>query len=249
MAGPAAAADDDGVSSRTSDAGAPRPSTVLVFSRTTGFRHESIPAGIEAVRRLGREDGFAVDATEDPAAFTTENLSRYDVVAWLSTSGDVLDDTQRAAFEGYVRGGGGYVGVHGAADTEYDWPWYGGLVGAYFREHPDPQPAMVRVEDPKHPSTAHLGVTWTRFDEWYDYRTNPRATARIPGITVLLSVDESTYTGAGMGEDHPIAWCQLYEGGRAFYTGLGHTTESFAEPAFLAHLVGGIRWAAGPDHG
>jgi cytochrome c len=248
VAGPAAAADDGGVSSLPSDAGAPRPST-LVFSRTTGFRHESIPAGIEAVRRLGQDNGFAVDATEDPAAFTRENLSRYDVVAWLSTSGTVLDDTQRAAFEGYVRGGGGYVGVHGAADTEYDWPWYGGLVGAYFLEHPDPQPATVRVEDPKHPSTAHLGRTWPRFDEWYDYRSNPRGNSRTSEVSVLLTVDESTYTGGGMGQDHPIAWCRLYEGGRAFYTGLGHTAESFAEPAFLAHLLGGLRWAAGQDHG
>jgi type 1 glutamine amidotransferase len=220
-----------------------RPLTVLVFSRTTGFRHESIPAGIEAVRRLGQENGFPVDATEDPAAFTSENLARYDVVVWLSTSGDVLDDNQRAAFEGYVRGGGSYVGVHGAADTEYDWPWYGGLVGAYFREHPEPQAALVRVENRGHPSTVHLTSTWARFDEWYDYRTNPRSHSQTSRMTVLLTVDESTYQGGGMGQDHPIAWCHVHEGGRAFYTGLGHTVESFEEPAFLSHLLGGIKWA------
>jgi len=214
-----------------------------VFSRTTGFRHESIPMGIDAVRRLGQENGFAVDATEDPAAFTSENLSRYDVVVWLSTSGDVLDDDQRAAFEGYVRGGGSYVGVHGAADTEYDWPWYGGLVGAYFRNHPEPQAAVVRVENREHPSTVHLASTWTRFDEWYDYRTSPRSRSQASPVMVLLTVDESTYEGGGMGEDHPIAWCHVHEGGRAFYTGLGHTAESFEEPAFLSHLLGGIQWA------
>ena len=121
-----------------------------------------------------------------------------------------------------------------------------GLVGARFREHPDPQTAVVRAEDRTHPATEHLGATWTRFDEWYDYRTNPRS-----DVHVLATVDESTYEGGGMGPDHPIAWCHSYGGGRAFYTGMGHTAESYAEPEFRAHLLGGLRWAASPtraDH-
>ena len=184
-------------------------------------------------------NGFTVTATEDGSAFTKENLARYRVVIWLSTSGDVLDDDQRAAFEAYICEGGGYVGVHGASDTEYDWAWYGGLVGAYFRSHPEPQPATLTVRDPQHPSTAHLPPAWRRVDEWYDFRSVPG-----PDVTVLLTLDEGTYRGGGMGAYHPIAWCHEYEGGRAFYTGCGHTAESFDEPAFRQHLLGAIRWAA-----
>ena len=212
---------------------------VLLFSRTTGYRHESIPAGVDALRQLGDAHRFTVAATEDGSAFTKENLARFRVVIWLSTSGDVLDDDQRAAFEAYISEGGGYVGVHGASDTEYDWAWYGGLVGAYFRSHPEPQPATIRVRDPQHLSTAHLDPAWRRFDEWYDFRSLPG-----PDVTVLLTLDEGTYQGGGMGAYHPIAWCHEYEGGRGFYTGCGHTAESFSEPAFRRHLLGAIRWAA-----
>jgi type 1 glutamine amidotransferase len=213
---------------------------VLVFSRTTGFRHDSIPDGIAAIRGLGRDDGFTVDATEDAGAFARDDLHRYQAVVWLSTSGHVLDGPGRAAFERYVRGGGGYVGIHGAADTEYGWPWYGGLVGAYFRSHPSIQAATIRVEDRTHPSTTHLAGSWSRRDEWYDYRSNPR-----DSVHVLASLDESSYSGGSMGGDHPIAWYHTYDGGRAWYTGGGHTHESYAEPAFRAHLLGGIRYAAG----
>jgi cytochrome c len=216
-----------------------RPFAVLVFSRTTGYRHSSIRAGIDALRLLGRAHRFAVTATEDASAFTRENLARYRAVIWLSTSGNVLNDDQRSAFEAYISGGGGYVGIHGAADTEYDWTWYGGLVGAYFRSHPAPPPATLTVRDREHPSTAHLHAAWTRFDEWYDFRSPPG-----PDVAVLLTLDEETYRGGGMGAYHPIAWCQEYKGGRAFYTACGHTAESFDEPAFRQHLLGAIRWAA-----
>ncbi|MEV1008706.1 ThuA domain-containing protein [Streptomyces sp. NPDC049881] len=216
------------------------PTDVLVFSRTTGFRHSSIEAGVAAIEQLGDENGFAVTATEDPAAFTTANLARYQAVVWLSTTGDVLDSAQQAAFEAYIADGGGYVGVHAAADTEYDWPWYGGLVGAYFASHPATQEATVHVEDRANASTQHLPERWTRTDEWYDYRTNPRA-----DVKVLASLDESTYDGGAMGEDHPITWCHDYAGGRAWYTGLGHTEESYADPAFTTMLLGGIRIASG----
>ncbi|WP_432062567.1 ThuA domain-containing protein [Streptomyces sp. S1] len=213
---------------------------VLVFSKTAGFRHSSIDDGIEALRGLGTANNFTVDATEDAQAFTTGNLGQYKAVVFLSTTGDVLNAGQQTAFEQYVRGGGGYVGIHAAADTEYDWPFYEGLAGALFHSHPAIQSATVKVEDRAHDATAHLGGTWQRTDEWYNYRTNPRATAR-----VLAALDESSYSGGNMSGDHPIAWCKGYEGGRAFYTGGGHTDESYAEPAFRRHLLGGIRWAAG----
>ena len=159
---------------------------------------------------------------------------------FLSTTGDVLDPEQQGAFEEYIRNGGGYVGIHSAADTEYDWAWYGGLVGAYFLSHPEPQDATLLVEDHVHESTAHLGDTWERFDEWYDFRDDPR-----DRVHVLLSVDPSTLPDSQMTADHPIAWCHDYDGGRAWYTALGHTDESWAEPAFLQHVLGGIRTAAG----
>ncbi|MEU9925400.1 ThuA domain-containing protein [Streptomyces griseoluteus] len=213
---------------------------VLVFSKTAGFRHDSIPDGIAAVQQLGATDGLTVDATEDATAFTTRNLRRYDAVVFLSTTGDVLNSAQQRAFEGYIRQGGGYVGVHAAADTEYDWPFYGGLAGAWFDSHPAIQPATVVVEDHAHPSTAALPARWERTDEWYNYRSDPRER-----VHVLASLDESSYSGGTMNGDHPIAWCQSYQGGRAFYTGGGHTRESYADPAFRAHLLGGLRWATG----
>jgi type 1 glutamine amidotransferase len=213
---------------------------VLVFSRTTGFRHDSIPAGIQAIRDLGAANDFSVTATEDPAVFTPGNLAQYEAVVFLNTTGDILDGGQQAAFESYIGAGHGFVGVHSAADTEYDWPFYGNLVGAYFESHPAIQRATVRVEDRTHPATRHLGPTWVRTDEWYNFRTNVRSTAR-----VLETLDESTYSGGNMGADHPHAWCKTVGSGRSFYTGSGHTQESYADPAFRAHLLGGIQYAAG----
>ncbi|WP_329109531.1 ThuA domain-containing protein [Micromonospora sp. NBC_01699] len=217
----------------------PETYQVMVFSKTAGFRHDSVGAGISAIEELGRENGFRVDATEDAGAFTAANLAQYEAVVFLSTTGDALNSEQQAAFEAYIRGGGGFVGVHAAADTEYDWPWYGGLVGAWFDSHPATQPATVRFEDRANPSTAHFAPTWTHTDEWYNYRTNPRA-----NVKVLATVDESTYSGGGMGADHPITWCQEYDGGRAWYTGMGHTAQSFAQENYTKMLLGGIRLAA-----
>jgi len=215
---------------------------VLVFSKTAAFRHGSIPTGRAAIQQLGQENGFLVEATEDSAQFNDANLARYDAVVWLSTTGDVLNDEQQAAFERYVQGGGGYVGIHSASDTEYGWPWYGGLVGAYFRNHPANQNANLVVADDAHPSTDPLPRVWRRFDEWYNFQTNPRG-----NVHVLLTINERSYNaGSGaMGTDHPMAWCHAYDGGRAWYTALGHTNESYAEPLFRQHLLGGIKWAAG----
>jgi type 1 glutamine amidotransferase len=218
-----------------------RQDRILVFSKTAGFRHGSIEPGIAALRNLGATNGFAVDATEQAGQFTTANLSRYKAVVFLSTTGDVLNSDQQAAFMTYIRSGGGFVGVHAAADTEHGWPWFGDLVGAFFASHPAPAQARIRVEKRDHPSTRTLPDPWNRFDEWYDFKRNPRS----QGVTVLLSLDESSYSGGQMGSDHPIAWYHEHDGGRAWYTAGGHTDASFSEPAFLEHLLGGIRYASG----
>ncbi|GAA2588768.1 hypothetical protein GCM10010399_18480 [Dactylosporangium fulvum] len=213
--------------------------SVLVFSKTAGFRHDSIPTGITAIQQLGAANNFSVEATEDATQFNAANLARFKAVIWLSTTGDVLNATQQTAFENYIRAGGGYVGVHAAADTEYDWAWYGGLVGAYFSSHPAIQTATVRVADATHPATAGLPAAWSRTDEWYNYRVNPRSQ-----VHVLTTLDESTYSGGTMGADHPNTWCRAYDGGRSFYTGLGHTQSSYSEAGIRSLLLGGIRYAA-----
>ncbi|MFK4084798.1 ThuA domain-containing protein [Kribbella sp. NPDC020789] len=215
------------------------PYDVLVFSKTAGFRHDSIPVGIQLIRDLGAANGFTVTATEDANAFTATNLAQYEAVVFLNTTGDVLNATQQTAFESYIRGGGGYAGIHSAADTEHDWPFYGELVGAYFVSHPAIQQATVRVENRAHQATQHLAPTWPRTDEWYDYSTNVRSSAR-----VLATVDESTYTGGRMGADHPHTWCKTIQSGRSFYTGSGHTQSTYAESGFRAMVLGGIRYAA-----
>ncbi|GAA2109825.1 hypothetical protein GCM10009780_64570 [Actinomadura alba] len=221
-------------------AAAAAPFKALVFSKTAGFRHDSIPDGIAAIQKLGQENNFTVDATEDDTKFTDENLAQYQVVIFLSTTGDPLS-TQAAkdAFQRYIQRGGGFAGIHAASDGGYSWPWYGNLVGAYFKSHPATQQATVKVEDSAHPATNGLPTKWTRTDEWYDFQTNPRGK-----VHVLASLDETSYSGGTMGADHPVAWCQDYDGGRSWYTALAHTKESFTEPEFLHHLLGGIQTAA-----
>jgi cytochrome c len=234
---------------------------VLVYSKTAAFRHDSIPAGIAAIQALGAANGFAVDATEDSTRFTDANLAQYDVVIFLSTTGDILDATQQAAFERYIQAGNGFVGIHAASDTEYTWPWYGQMIGAYFRNHPAGTPtATTTIEDGNEPSTTGLPTSWVRTDEWYNFQKpdNPVVGGNQPGIPdysprnsgvhVLATLDESTYDevdDSPAADDHPIAWCSNYDGGRAWYTGGGHTQASFSEPDFRAHILGGIKTAAG----
>lgn len=217
---------------------------LLVFSKTNGFRHASIKDGKIALQKLATEHNFRVDFTEDSSVFTDANLSHYNAVIFLMTTGNnILDANQKAAFERYIRAGGGYVGVHSASDTEYDWPWYGGLVGAYFDRihgHSKIVQATIHVTDRTNPSTIMLPATWIRTDEWYNFATNPRGT-----VNVLMTIDERTYKGGTMGADHPIAWYHEYDGGRAWYTAMGHTSASYYEPLFLDHLWGGIIYAAG----
>jgi type 1 glutamine amidotransferase len=211
------------------------PDRVLVFSKTAGFRHDSIEVATQTITALGAQHGFEVVATEDAATFAPEGLAAFDAVVFLMTTGDVLDAAQQSAMEGFVSAGGGFVGIHSAADTEYDWPWYGQLVGAYFDSHPAIQPATVTIADPAHPSTAALPSPWAATDEWYNFRTNVRGAAR-----VLLTLDEASYTGGSMGADHPIAWCRDVGQGRSWYTGLGHTREQWATPELQQHVLGGL---------
>jgi cytochrome c len=215
---------------------------VLVFSKTAGFYHQSIPTGIEAIQKLGEENGFEVDTTKDANQFTEDNLRQYAAVIWLSTTGDVLNPAQEADFERYIQSGGGYVGVHAAADTEYEWGWYNRLAGGYFLSHPRIQEATVKVVNSSHPSTSFLPAEWKRTDEWYNYKS------LYPEVNVLLELDESSYEpGEGAMGTHPHAWYHDYDGGRAFYTGGGHTEEAYAEPLFLQHLLAGIQYAIGQN--
>lgn len=212
---------------------------VLVFCKTQGFHHASIAAGLAAFQQLGRAHNLRVDTTRLATRFVADSLRRYAAVVFLNTTGDVLDSAQQVAFAHYIGQGHGFVGVHAAADTEYDWPWYGGLVGAYFRNHPPVQPATVRVVDPAHPATSFLPTPWARTDEWYNFRDVA------PDLRVLATVDESTYTGGLNGPQHPFAWCHVYGGGRAFYTAGGHLAENYADSLFLRHLWGGLQYAMG----
>jgi len=212
---------------------------ILVFSKTNGFNHKSIPAGIAALQRLGSENKFLVDTTKNAAHFTDDNLKNYKAVVFLSTTGDVLDDQQQEAFQRYIRNGGGYMGIHAAADTEYGWPWYNQLVGAYFLSHPKQQRATILVMDKKHLATRMLPDKWTRKDEWYNYKDI------VPDLHVLCKLDETSYEGGKNGKNHPFIWYHDVDGGRAFYTGAGHTEESYTEPLFLQHILGGVKYAMG----
>ena len=219
---------------------------VLVFSKTTGFRHDSIPVAVAAIRRLGRAHRFSVEQTEDERRFTDRDLGRYDAVIFLSTTGEPLArEGHRQAFRRYIRRGGGFVGVHAASDSFARWPWYVGLVGASFRRHaPGTSAADVVLEDRRAPATRGLPRVWRRIDEWYAFRSNPR-----DRVHVLARLDERTYApgDAAMGADHPIAWCHRYDGGRSVYTAMGHTSASYREPLFVDHLLGAIEMAA--SHG
>lgn len=212
---------------------------LLVFSKTTGFRHSSIGAGKLALIRTGEQNNWLVDTTEDAGAFTGSNLKKYNAVIFLSTTGNILDSNQQRAFEEFIRSGKGFAGIHAATDTEYDWLWYVKLAGASFESHPKQQTAKLYRTDKTHPATIGLPDTWERFDEWYNFKNIN------PATHTLLRIDESSYTGGKNGDQHAMAWCHEYDGGRAFYTALGHTDASFSEPLFIEHLTGGIKWVLG----
>ncbi|MPZ84166.1 MAG: carbohydrate-binding protein [Actinophytocola sp.] len=217
--------------------------SVLVFSKVNGFYHDSIPAGQQAITELGEQNDFDVTVSDDSTLFTDEGLAPFDAVIFNNTNsrnGAILDADQRAAFERYIQAGGGYTGIHSASGTEYDWSWYGELMGAFFKVHPAVQPVSIQVDDRVHPSTKDLPQVWERTEEPYDFVANPRG-----DVHVLASFDTRSYTGHTMGADHPISWCHDFDGGRSWYTGLGHAAAAYSEPLFRAHLLGGIEWAAG----
>ncbi|MFI1395663.1 ThuA domain-containing protein [Streptomyces sp. NPDC020681] len=223
---------------------------VLVFSKVTNFTHDSIPAGIEAIKKLGSENGFEVEATDDAGAFNDANLARFQAIVFNNTnstpeSGDLLDATQRAALQKYIRGGGGWVGLHAASASERDWTWYEGLVGAIFDKHPAVQTGRIKVLDQAHPSTKGLPELWERTEEWYNWRTNP--TGKVHTLAQIKVRDG--ITGLDEGVDHPWSWCQNYDGGRSWFTAGGHAKSAFQEAGFLQHILGGIQWAAGNKPG
>jgi cytochrome c len=217
---------------------------VLVFSKTAGFRHQSIGAGKTALTKMATEKGFKVQFTEDARLFQEATLKPFHAVIFLNTTGDVLNPEQQTAFERYIQAGGGYVGIHAATDTEYDWAWYGELAGAYFLDHPNPdnvQKGKFVVTQKNHWATQGMPDSFEKTDEFYNFKNIS------PQIKVVLSLDEASYRGGKNGASHPMSWYQAFDGGRSFYTALGHTDETFVEPLFLNHLWAGIRYAAGGD--
>jgi len=218
----------------------PSVPTVLVYSRTDGFRHDSIEAGALALEELAAIEGWTLVHTEQEDTLRS-SLHAADVLVFLNTTQDVLDEASQDVFESWLRNGGGFVGIHAAADTEYEWPFYGTLLGgARFKSHPRVQEARVVIEDHGHPTTAFVESPWVCTDEWYDFVRSPRG-----DVHVIASLDEGSYEGGTMGEDHPIVWSTPVDSGAAIYTGLGHTSARWGEPAFRSHIAESINWAAG----
>lgn len=215
--------------------------SALIFTKTEGFRHQSIPDGVKAIEEIASENNLSTFHTEESDYFQPDSLNNFDLIIFLSTTGDILNDQQQEAFQQFIQDGGGFVGIHAASDTEYDWPWYGDMIGAYFDSHPEIQEAVITVTDSNHLSTSFLPDEWERTDEWYNFKDIN------PSIKILLNLEESSYEGGENGADHPIAWYHEYDGGRIFYTGGGHTSESYSEALFRKHLEGGIKYVLGTD--
>lgn len=222
---------------------------VLVFTKTAGWHHDSINAGVNAIQDLGKLHDFKVFWTADAnRVINDKELAKYQAVVFLLTSGDIFNGEQKAAFERYIKAGGGYVGVHSASDTEFGWPWYTKLVGHMFHLHPANQSAVLKVEDRNFPGMDRFAKRFLATDEWYEF-----GPAQSDKLRYLLTIDESTYKpeanwGAkqskGMGKFHPISWYQYYDNGRAFYTARGHLPATYSDASFMHHLYGGIYWAA-----
>jgi glucose/arabinose dehydrogenase/cytochrome c551/c552/type 1 glutamine amidotransferase len=221
---------------------------LLIFSKTAGYHHESIPDGIAAIQKLGSGNNFLVDTTTNAEMINEDSLKNYSAVVFLSTTGDILNNYQEADLERYIQAGGGFVGIHAAADAEYDWGWYGRLVGGYFLTHPgirdsfpNVQPGVLQVVDKNNISTKGLPDQWKHTDEFYSFKKMDST------VNVLLKVDEASFKGGYMNGNHPMAWYHDFDGGRAWYTNLGHTKETFTEDLFLKHLLGGIQYAIGDN--
>ena len=224
----------------------PAKPKVLLFSKTEGFRHESIETGLHALQKMSVEKGFELNATEDASVFNERELKAYKAVIFLNTTGDVLNDQQQAVFERFIQAGGGYVGIHAASDTEYGWPWYGELVGAYFKDHPmvpsNVQTGTFTVTQKDHWATQGMPDTFEHEDEFYSFRSIS------PNINVVLEIDDKSYQGGSNPDFHPMSWYQEFDGGRSFYLAMGHTDETYANPLFLNHLWAGLNYALGGDN-
>ncbi|WAC14750.1 ThuA domain-containing protein [Dyadobacter pollutisoli] len=219
---------------------------VLIFSKTNGFRHESIEVGIAAFKKAGLENGWDVHATENGALINSDYLHQFQVVVFLSTTGEILTPAQKSAFEKYIENGGGYAGIHSASDTEHGWAWYGKLLGTFFRDHtflPLHLPeAEIITENAAHPANRGLPGRWTKADEWYNFKENIR---KNEGFQVLLSLNDGSYPSFWykMNGDHPISWTHRVGKGRMFYTAMGHHADTFSDPTAMRHMIGGIAWA------
>ena len=225
---------------------------VLVFSKTNAFIHkEAIPAAEAMFKKLGEKNGWSVYVTENGAVHNTEDLAKFDVIVWNNVTGDVLNATQQQALKKYLQAGGGWIGLHGTGDSSSSWTWLkDSLVGAEFTAHPFPnqfQQATMHIEHNNDPIVAHLGDEWVRTDEWYSFVESPRK----KGMQVLATLDESTYSpnfsgeDLSMGADHPIIWKHCLGEGRALYSALGHTAESYEEPDHVTLLEHAVEWAGG----
>lgn len=220
----------------------------LLVTTTRGWRHESIDAGVLALQELGKKNYFDVVLFQDPNGFTDDFLKQFQVVIFLNTTGDIFDSAQHKVMERFIQSGKGFVGIHSASDTEYGWDWYTKLVGRMFYIHPEIQTARINIIDNSFPGLqGFAGNKWWT-DEWYEFGPE-----KISGLHYIIAVDESSYNpkiqrgdkkGKGMGKFHPIAWYHNYDGGRSFYTALGHMVSDYSDPAFLNHLYAGIFWAA-----
>ncbi|UOB16329.1 ThuA domain-containing protein [Abyssalbus ytuae] len=221
----------------------------FLFTKTAGWHHESINEGVTAIKKLAQRNNFDVVWEENAArCFTDEFLKDFDVIIFLNTTEDILNDEQQEVFKKFIQSGKGFVGVHSASDTEYDWPWYNSLVGKMFHIHPAQQTAVLEVQDTNFPGMEVFPPRFMWTDEWYEFKKEEYS----KNLQVLLTVDETTYKpyakwgekeGKGMGY-HPIAWYQYFDGGRSFYTALGHIPAIYENSWFLQHLYGGIYWAA-----
>lgn len=233
---------------------------VLVFTKTLGYSHASIPAARLAMIKLGKENGFDVDTTTDVSKIEESNLKKYAALIFISisgitgpggygTGGYIFNAAQRADLQRYIQAGGGFVGIHEAVDAMYDFRWYGRMIGGYFGFHPAAQPSTYNVIDKNHPSTSMLPDKWKKTDETYYVRLMNK------DIHVLVTVDESTVVNRRppadfykIGNTHPIAWYHEFEGGRSFYTALGHTDSSYTKDSlYLKHVLGGIKYAIGKN--
>jgi len=225
---------------------------VLVYTKNgEGYVHENIPASVDALKKLGEENGFEVVSSEDPALFTEDNLAQFDALVFSNTNNEAFDtDAQKQAFQHYIRSGGGFVGIHSASGSERQWDWFAQMLGGRFHRHPPRQDFEVKVLDKNHPSTHFLPDIWHIVDDECYYLKNLN-----PANHVLLAADLTTvedekreeYPANYFGDLFPLSWCHEFDGGRQWYTALGHRSEHYSDPQLMQHILGGIRWAIGPN--